>query len=506
MRSRIAAAAIGAVLLLGACTANESAPAQSPSSPATPEAPIEVVPAPPLSAEELSTYSGVATLAAAASCTGTLIETGVDSAPAYLLTNGHCVGLDGWPPNSTISDGEGEGEGEGEAKFFNVLDADESSVRIVPIAGYEFGTMRGQDIGIVRLDATLGELRAAGANPLPIADATPEAGTEVVNIASPTEGIDENEQVLRKGACALGEPVDVVESTWLWFDAPRADCPGVLGGSSGSPLIADGVIASVLNTTNGGVAADRGVTCYRGMPCEVVDGAAVFVPNSSYGVNVAGIGQCFVDGTFTLGGSCPLVPLNWDGVDGGGTFGGDGTDGFENGPEVSFAGAMPGEYAVSPVLPIGDLRTCADPAAYADGTQVTVEEGAEPEPVPVTLPTENGFALVCVAVPGKEAEAARFVYAIDTIAPTAGPELALRDLGEDGILVDPVFDVPEISNVEVLFGPVAKTDCANRAAYETYRRQSFMIEPGDQPVRFCAVGFDMAGNESPVTEEIIGSD
>lgn len=506
MRSRTSALLLGAALVLAGCTAEgtsgapTSAPAPDATTSAPPAVPVEVAPATPLTADELGTYGGVAMLTGPASCTGTLVETGDDTAPAYLLTNGHCVGLDGWPVNTTIVDTEAEGE----ARFFNVAGAEASSVLTVPVARYEFGTMRGRDVGIVRLDATLGELRTAGATPLAISSDAPAAGTAVVNVAGPVDGVPEGEHVLRKGECVVGGPSDVVENTWLWLGATRTDCPGVLGGSSGSPLIADGTIVSVINTTNGGIAAADGITCYRGMPCELGDTGAALVQDSSYGVDVAGLGACFVDGTFALGGACPLVAPAWDGVDGGGTFGADGSDEFATVPAVTFSGVAAGEYVVSPVLPVGDVRTCADPATYAGGEKVTVTDPAEFLEVPLTLPTENGFAVVCVAVPGKEADAARFVYAIDTVAPTVGPELAVKDFGDEGALVDPIFDVPEISNIEVLYGPADEIDCADREAYTIYRRQSLMIEPGAGPTRFCAVGYDMGGNASPVTEQVIG--
>lgn len=494
--------------MLAGCTAEgpsdapTTAPTAGAQTSAPPADPQQVVPAAPLTADELASYGGVAMLTGPASCTGTLVETGDDAAPAYLLTNGHCVGLDGSPVNTSIVDAEAEGE----ARFFNVAGADASSVLTVPVARYEYGTMRGRDIGIVRLDATLGELRTAGATPLAIASAAPATGTAVVNVAGPVDGVPEDEQVLRKGECVVGGSTDVVESSWLWFGATRTDCPGVLGGSSGSPLIADGTVVSIINTTNGGIAAADGVTCYRGMPCEPDGTSATFVQDSSYGVDVAGLDACFAGGTFALGGECPLVATTWDGVDGGGTFGATGSDEFGTVPAVTFSGAAAGEYVVSHVLPLGDVRGCTDPATYAGGETVTVKDSAEHLEVPVTLPTDNGFAVVCVAKPGQEADAARFVYAIDTVAPAAGPELVVLDLGDEGFLVDPLFAVPEISNVELHHGPADETDCADRSAYTIYRRQSLMIEASAGPTRVCAVGFDMGGNESPVTEKVIGGE
>lgn len=467
----------------------------SPSAPAEPE---PVVPAPPLEAAELATYGGVATLVVSAGCTGTLIDTGVDSAPAYLLTNGHCVGVDGMSANDTLIDSEGQGE----VRFFNVAGGADK-VLSVPVTRFEYGTMRGVDVGIIRVDATLGELRAAGAVPLKIASEAPAEGTKVVNIASPTQGVAADQQVLRKGECTLGATVDLIEHKWLWLDAPRTDCPGVLGGSSGSPMIADGEIVSIINTTNTGVPADRGASCYLGKPCEITDNGAEFVPNSSYGVDIAGMGACFPDGTFALGDDCPLAAGSLSRVGGGGIYGADGTDGGDRPAELTLEAGGAQAVAVVQGVPLKDARTCTDPATYDSAPMMTLEDGVEVASTPVTLPTINGFVLACAAEPGNEEAAARFVYSVDTVAPTEGPKLSQTPLGEDELMIDPLFDIPDIADIHLVFGPVDETDCSDRSSYFPYRRQPLFFAPEDLPARFCAVGFDMAGNESPVTDQIV---
>ncbi|GAA1935812.1 hypothetical protein GCM10009775_29610 [Microbacterium aoyamense] len=300
----------------------------------------------PLTADDLAAFGGVAVVDLASRCTATLIETGADTAPAYVLTNGHCVGLDGAPANKTIVDEEAFGE----ATFFQTADtADDDRLRVAA-SRIEYATMRGTDVAIVQLDATLGELRSAGAVPLEIAADPPAEGEVVVNVAAPTQGLEDDDWVLRRGDCAVGATKDVIEFSWLWLAAQRNDCPGVLGGSSGSPLIADGEVVSIVNTTNTGVPVERGDTCYLGKPCEVDGAAAVFVPETSYGVRVAGIGSCFPGGVFALGGACPLeVTTLWD-VSGGGIYGANGEDGGGRTPTSSCAAARTSRSASS--------RTC----------------------------------------------------------------------------------------------------------------------------------------------------
>ncbi|MFV0319528.1 MAG: trypsin-like serine peptidase [Microbacterium sp.] len=485
--------AAAVVMVLTACAGGDAAgPPPAPTAEA-------VVPAPPLDAAELEVYGGVARVDLASSCTASLVETGVDTAPAYLLTNGHCIGLDTGPANRTVVDEEGFGQ----AHFFAVAGAAEADVLDVPVVRFEYGTMRGIDVAVVRLDATLGELRAAGAVPLSVGAAVPAEGLDVVNIAAPTQNVMPEEWVLRKGECTLGATADVIEGRWLWFDAPRNDCPGVLGGSSGSPLIAGGEIVALLNTTNTGVPVERGDTCYLGKPCEVDGDAAVFVPDTSYGTQVAGVGDCFVDGVFALDGGCPLpVTTLWD-IDGGGIFGADGTDGIGLEPELALRGDTAEEVAVIQNVALGDASRCTDPVAYADASRVTlVPDAEEPVVVPITLPTENGFVLACAAVPGQEQLAARFVFSIDAVPPAFGPQLLVEDVG-DAIMIDPLFDLPDISEIWMLYGSPDEVDCADRDAYASYRRQPVFLDKSELPARFCAVGFDLAGNESPITDQMV---
>lgn len=463
----------------------------------TPAVGVVVAPAPPLNADELDLYGGVARVSFAADCTATLIETGVDAAPAYLVTNGHCVGLDSAPVNRTLVDTEGFGT----ARFFDV--AGGSDVLEVDAVRFAYGTMRGTDVAIVQVDATLGALRGAGAVPLSIADAAPEPGQEVVNIAAPTQGIDPSEQVLRKGTCTLGDRTDVIEFQWLWLDAIANDCPGVLGGSSGSPLIAEGEVVSIINTTNTGVPEGRGDTCYLGKPCQVRGAEAVFVAEKSYGVDITGVGSCFVDGTFALGEGCPLsIAELWD-VDGGGIFGPNGEDGGGFTPSLDLRSAVSGDARIITGLSLGDARSCSDPVAYDGAASVALAADAdEPVIVAVELPHVNGFVLACAAMVGHEDQPARFVFAVDAIAPTAGPVIQVEDLG-DARMIDPLFDIPDIADIRYLVGPEGDTNCADLEAYSPYRRQSIFVDDDELPATFCAIGYDMAGNASPITERVI---
>lgn len=543
---RSVAAAAAAVTVLAACSSTPGTSTEADGTDGTGEATStetdegeapgddvdETLPAlaDPLGADELSTYGGVARLSAASDCTATLIETGVDDAPAYLLTAGHCIGLDGEPANRTVVDEEGYGE----ARFFDVAGADEDAVVTVEVKRFEYGTMRGTDIAILQLDTTLGELRAGGAVPLPIAAEAPSEGLDVVNIAAPVDGVAEGEMVLRKGECSLGVTTDVLEFTWLWLDAVANDCPGVRGGSSGSPLISDGEVVSVVNTTNTGVPAERGDTCYLGQPCEVSGDEATFVAETSYGVDIAGVGACFADGVFSLEAEgCPLVTTELWNINGGGIYGLEGVDSAGRPAVLELNESIPKDFLLVTNLPIGAGATCTDPATYANAEHVdqaaleaerdagTAQEDSaaqddgevewvEPVTVQIDLPDENGFVLACAAIPGQEAAAARFTFTIDGIAPTAPPQLSVQafsgdDTG-DQVMVDPLFEIPDIADISYAFGPADSFTCPAEDELEMYLRMSIWIEDTDLPARFCVVGRDMAGNASPMGSYLIDAD
>ena len=465
----------------------------------TPPEPAAVVPAPLLDRADGEEYTGVAALSVASDCTGTVVDTGVDSAPAYVLTNGHCLGMDGQGPNEVLIDEEGYGE----ATFFAFHDTPESDRATVPVARFEYATMHSVDIGVLQLDATLGELKAQGIKALPISPGEAKAGTEVVNIAFPVTDIEVEDWALREGACKLGKQTDVVEFRWLWRGEITNDCPGVLGGSSGSPLITDGEVVSMINTTSGGVPAARGKACYLGQPCQVQDDSVKFVQDTSYGVDLTGVEACFPDGVFTLGGDCSLPTNVTPGVFGGGTFSADGTDTGDEPASISLT--PPGNDPVTYLVKTGlkSPASCVDEGFFDDAEEFTVEPG-DSEVIEVALPQKEGFEFACVGSQG--ADPAVLIFNVDTTPPAEGPQLSVTRFDDGGALVDPLFDNPEIVDIQWLTGPADSTDCADRDLYVPYFRQPLMVPASELPLRVCSVGFDLAGNESPVSDAVVAAE
>lgn len=484
MNKILAASAAALVLLSSGCT--------------SPSGPAEVTPAPVLDRADGDEYTGVAALSVASDCTGTVVDTGVDTAPAYVLTNGHCLGMDGQDPNEVLLDDDGYGE----ATFFAFHDVPENDRVVVPVERFEYATMYSADIGVLRLDATLGELKDRGIKPLPLDPSAATNGTRVANIAFPVTDLEIQDWALRKGSCTLSEKTDLIEFRWFWRGEIANNCPGVLGGSSGSPLITDGAVVSMINTTSGGVSAEQGKACYLGQPCQVRGDRVKFVQDTAYGVDLTGVESCFVNGTFSTGGNCPLPVAVTPGVFGGGTFSADGTDTADE----------PATISLTP--PVGDLTylvktglhspaACRDNGFFADAEQFAVA-AEQTEVVDVSLPAKESFQFACVKA--GEDDPAVLIFNVDTTAPAKGPELSVTRFDDGAVSIDPLFDNPEIVDIQWLTGPADSTNCADRDLYTQYFRQPLMAQSNELPLRVCSVGFDLAGNESPVSDEVVAAE
>src|SRR4029078_12320428 len=83
--------------------------------------------------------------------------------------------------------------------------------------------------------------------------------TDLRAVGIPVNGIPNAERVLRATGCAAAGTHRLLEWLWVWDAAQANDCPGIVGGSSGSPVFRAGsplVVAGIINTTTIG-AADR---------------------------------------------------------------------------------------------------------------------------------------------------------------------------------------------------------------------------------------------------------
>jgi hypothetical protein len=438
---------------------------------------------------------------ASLTCTLVLVDgaPGVTAGPAYALTNGHCLGING---NDTFTDQVPEGA----TAIFDYF-ADATERLEVPVVRAAYASMKGVDLAILELDAPEADLAAAGYRAWSIGPsaeldgATREVAFVGAPIGAPLVDIPEPERYLRLGTCSLDtETVLVNERLWLWA-ALRNDCPEVLPGNSGSPLfdLETARLVGLVNTTT--FKGEAGAPCWLGRPCEVTEDGEAVLPDTSYAIPLDRLADCFgADGVFALGGGCGLDP-------------GDG---------VTLTGAP---IAVNPTAPdpiSGDRRTTWATTVEGAGfthyrakvepleTADCADEQGYGAPVPVTtpfdgpLPASEQRLLLCVvggssATPDASwqafADASFAVVYVDTTPPTAAIEFSTAGNADEGWSVEPIFVPPELSLFLHKAGPRRSTDCDDPDGYAPYRRSPLRLPPGG-PYRYCAIGFDDANNPS----------
>jgi hypothetical protein len=470
-------------------------------------------PAEPLPLEQLASFASVAMMDAGSNCTGTLIDTGVAAGPAYVLTNGHCVGDVGRSAQRTTIDVEWFGT----AEFFRVagnLDATHQ----VDVIAIEYSTMHMTDTAIVRLDATLGELAGYGITAVPITEREPARSDAVTNVGIPVQNLVDTEWVMRRSECTLGDQHTVLEFTWIWQRVWSNDCPGIVQGSSGSPLFAlaaDGTpeaVVAMINTTTWGTATERGGDCFLNRPCELERGTARVAEQTSYAQSVAGVGECFsaTSGEFALGGDCPLSVTSVWASRGGGSFRGGGLpDSVGALPVASVVGRAAGPVRTA-LVPLSDGGECREPDTYADSVPVDVpattgtEWEVEGTAVDVDLPETEGWYGLCAVSAEEYSGAATVTYEVDRTPPVADVHVSIEDLGAGAFWVRPYLAPPEIATIRFTWGAAGEVDCSDTRSFQDFFIVPLLLEPENLPATYCVYGMDNAGNASAVRELAVG--
>lgn len=507
MNTKVWLAGLSLGALLAGCAVTPPYDTTPPPDP-TPPAGTLPDPATPLGLDQLAAFGGVAMLVAGSNCTGTLIDTGVPSGPAYVLTNGHCVGDVGRSRQVTTLDEEWWGE----AQFFRAAgNLDNTySAEVVQLA---YSTMRHTDTAIVRLAPTLGELQAQGVRAVRIAAAEPAEGAQVVNIGVPVQNLDEDDWVLREGRCSLGAQHSLLEFGWLWQGAWSNDCPGIIQGSSGSPLfeVDDSgpvQIVGMINTTSSGIDPAAGGDCWINRPCQVTPDEVTMVPDTAYAQSVAGIGRCFdtATGVFATGGECPLPVSDVWAEEGGGWFrGGDEPDSAGRMPQVRLVGREAGTVRTA-LVPLGDGTACQAPETYAGSEPQSLPEAGEHPwdssiglTLSVDLPVTEGHYLLCAVRGDAYAAAAGVHFAVDRTPPLqpAGAEVERLD---GAVMVRPFLDPPELTSVRFTWGPQGQVDCEDTSAFQEFFMVPLTLMADELPATYCIYGMDAAGNRTAVEQ------
>lgn len=257
-------------------------------------------------------YSGIGliTIREFSNCTGFLIATH-HQAPAYVVTNGHCIDLidNLLSPTEIVVDRRLRQSGRSAAVLSYTPDyfvKPQRSRRTYKVQRILYATMKNSDLALLELPITQGDLIRTGISPLTIAPQPAPLGQRIEVVGVPGSVIPNHRHFLHRSSCLLGPTVRVKEGVYEWTQALRNRC-SVVGGMSGSPMIANGQVVGIINT-GGGYDRDRNL-CALNNPCEVgSNGRPQHTIHENYGQPIDQLPSCFNErGLFDLArSSCRL--------------------------------------------------------------------------------------------------------------------------------------------------------------------------------------------------------
>jgi hypothetical protein len=475
----------------------------------TPQGAADGSPATPLAELDrtaAAAYSGAGLVTRGGGCSGILVAPGdgaaPPTAPAYLLTNGHCIDL--LPATAVRRDLDGGGTVDFGWPGSPVA-------RTVPIRGVPWASMKGTDLAIMELDTTLANLVADGISPVRIAALPAEPGTPVVVVGGPAPAGGGPRQLLL-ATCTLGPRHDLLERDWSWFGFPSNGCAGIRPGSSGSPVI-DAATGELVGLVNTGTAGSDGLSdCAMDRPCEVTAAGGRSVRDAVYGPAVDGLGGCF-DAGWVFSGPGPGCPLD-PGL------------GLEvSGVALATNPDRPDPRGHPPVTTWGARLTPSDPTLThyrSKAGPLGAVDCRDPEgygaPVPLAaapiwdapLPRVEGHTQLCLlAGPGPFVDASwqepRFATVVtawvDRTPPLLPIDLAVSTEA-DAWRVEPRDLPPELTAFTWKWGAPDATDCADPAGYALRGRSPAILRRSEAPVRLCVIGYDEANNPTAPLDRI----
>ncbi|MEU6809276.1 serine protease [Streptomyces sp. NPDC046831] len=264
-------AALATLVITGAVAAPAAAAPQAPGG--APAARAKAA-APAIQAVD---FAGTVALS---NCSGSVVRfpASVDSDPALVLTNGHCLET-GFPdPGEVVVD-------QASSRSFGLLNSSGSQVGTLRASKVAYSTMTDTDVTIYQLTRTYAQIRSTyGINALTVNNTHPVAGTSIKVVSGYWKRIY---------TCAVdGFVYRLKEGAWTWKDSVRyTSACNTIGGTSGSPVVdtATGRVVAVNNTGN-----EDGRRCTDNNPCEVdANGTVTVRQGINYAQETYQIPACF---------------------------------------------------------------------------------------------------------------------------------------------------------------------------------------------------------------------
>ncbi|MFB9688439.1 S1 family peptidase [Amycolatopsis plumensis] len=214
---------------------------------------------------------------ALSNCSGSVVKPAAtpDTAPALVMSNGHCLET-GFPaPGQVITN-------RASSRTFTLLTASGSNKATLRAQKIVYGTMTDTDVSLYQLTTTYAQIKASyGISPLELSNAHPSAGAAIDVVSGYWKRIY---------SCNIdGFVYRLKEGSWTWKDSIRyTSACQTIGGTSGSPIISGGKVVGVNNTGN-----EDGERCTDNNPCEVDQAGNVTVHyKTNYGQETYGIPAC----------------------------------------------------------------------------------------------------------------------------------------------------------------------------------------------------------------------
>lgn len=219
-------------------------------------------------------------IVALSNCSGSLVrfEMSKPEDAAMVLTNGHCY-EGGFIAAGKFLLNKSSNRG------FSLLDAGAGSVGRLRAKTILYASMTKTDVTLYQLNTTFAAIQSQyGIEPLTLSSAAPTVATPIEVISGYWE---------RGYSCQVEAIIpELREGEWAWTDSIRYSRPGceVIGGTSGSPIVATGTrtVIGINNTGN-----ESGERCTENNPCEVdKDGNITYQEGYSYGEQTYWIYTC----------------------------------------------------------------------------------------------------------------------------------------------------------------------------------------------------------------------